>query len=194
MRVFVKDDRHVHPGSARVRQGEHDEIFVVAVLEEAGEVFGLAVVERQERFHRLVVGKSHHHNRRRSDRLRAGQKRIGFAKLLQLPGDLVDLLRRAATVDVEMRGARLEPLPAHERSVSRIGCCRRRNSRRQQRGESPKQLTIHEQDDFKRLQNECHPPSLHFHGKFPLHRSTGGSAATIFLKQNGVLPGYGVEI
>ena len=121
MGVFVEDDGHVHRGGARFRQGKHDEIFVIAVLKQAGEVFGLAVVERQERFHRFVVGKGHHHNRRRGDRLRSGQQRISFAKFLQLPGDLVDLLRRAATVDVEMRGARLKPLPLHEWNAAVTG-------------------------------------------------------------------------
>jgi len=60
MGVFVEDD-DMSIEAAPLRQGKHDEIFIIAVLKQAGEVFGLAVVERQERFHRLVVGKGHHH-------------------------------------------------------------------------------------------------------------------------------------
>ncbi len=158
MRVFVEDNRHVHRGGARFRQGKHDEIFVIAVLEEAGEIFGLAVVERQERFHRFVVGKGQHHNRRRGDRLRPGQQRKGFTKLLQLPGGLVDLLRRAATVDVEMRGARLEPLPLHQRNVIGAGRCRREKSGRQRQNKNDKTCAAHEPRQSTRRCKGCHSP------------------------------------
>ena len=91
------------------------------MLEEGRQIGGLALIKRQERLHGFVVGKRHDHNRRGGHRLRPGQEGVSLAKLLQARGELVNVLGRAATVDVEMRGARLEPLPLHERNVIRLG-------------------------------------------------------------------------
>ena len=125
---------------------EHDQVFVAAALEEGRQIGGLALIKRQERLHCFVVGESHHHNRRGGHRLRSGHEGVSLAKLLQARGKFVNVPGRAATVDVEMRGARLEPLPLHQRKVIRLGGGGAK-PRFQKHGQ--KQATNHKQIQFK---------------------------------------------
>ena len=55
-------------------QGKHNQVLVVAMVEERRQVGGLALVERQERLHCGAVGKGQDDDRRRSNRLRPGEQ------------------------------------------------------------------------------------------------------------------------
>ena len=142
MGVLVEDDLHFGESRVGARQGEHNQVFVAAAIEEGRQVCGLAPVKRQEWLQRFLIGKSQHHNRRRRHRLCPGQQGVGLAKLLQPPGKFVNILRRAATVDVEMRGARLQPAPLRERNIVRLAGSGA-NAQRQEHGKNPKRVANH---------------------------------------------------
>ena len=154
--VFVEDDLHACERRVGARQAEHDQVFVTAALEEGRQIGGLAIVKRQEWLQRFMVGKSHHHNRRRCHRLRPGQQGEGLAKLFQPPGQLVNILGRAATVDVEMRGARLQPAPLRERYLVCLAGSGANTD--QEHGQNPKRAANHRQATLRRSRRNvtCH--------------------------------------
>src|ERR1051326_2958476 len=108
MRVFVKDA--IERFRAVPGNGERDQVFIAAAMKERRQIRRLALIQRKKWFHGWVSGKCHHDNWRRGDGLCARQQRIGLAELFQTPSNSRDLLRGAATIDVEMGGARLEPV------------------------------------------------------------------------------------
>ena len=138
--VFVEDN--LERARFETGQGKHYQVLVAAAAEERREVGRLALVERQKRSHRGLIGKGHDDDRRRGDRLRPRQPGIGVAKLLEPHGEPGDLLRGTAAKDLEIGGAGFEPMPLRQRVAARLA--RRRHGRQsQQRGEEPKRVPKH---------------------------------------------------
>ena len=150
--VFVKND--LEGAGLETGQRQHHQVLVAAAAEERRQVGRLALVERQKRLHGGWIGKGHDDDRRRRHRLRSGQPGVSVAKLLEPHGEPGDLLRGAATKDMEIGSAGFEPVPLRQRIITRLAWGRRRQS--QQRGGNPKRVPKHTVQDSKASESACH--------------------------------------
>ena len=128
MSVFVQDSLQRNG----IGQRENNQIFIAAAMKKSGEVRRLAVSHRTERSHGLNVRKGEDDDRRRSDGLRASQKRVGLTELFQAGNEFCDLLGFATTIDVEVSRACLEPPALEERRKIVLGATTTRGQAQRQ--------------------------------------------------------------
>src|SRR5437870_3075175 len=117
MGIFVQDCLQRNG----IGQRKDNQIFIAAAMKKSGEVRRLAVSHRPEWSHGLNIRKSENDDRRRSDGLRASQKRVGLTELFQAGNEFCDLLGFATTIDVEVCRAGLKPSALEERRKIVLG-------------------------------------------------------------------------
>jgi hypothetical protein len=89
-------------------------------MEKGREIGRFVLIDREKRLHAGVVWKHHDDDWLRRNRLRAGQGRVGFAKLFETSADTRHLLRGRATKDGEMGRAGFEPGPLYQGAGLRL--------------------------------------------------------------------------
>src|SRR5678815_2217863 len=94
--VFMQDGLQGN----RLRQREHNQIFVTAAMEKRRETCRFAASYREKWLHRGTVWKCQHHNRRRSHSLHPCQGQVGESELLEASCESRNLLCFSAAIDV----------------------------------------------------------------------------------------------